>query len=263
MSKYHRVNLVATIAVPLLAISVFAYATDLNSPWAYFESVQAFLIGPPVATPSTLASKPDLDGDSASRLKLTAADQFFAGDGSSLTTAKWGATAAGPFTSTFTIGNVANFAIVDGTGTGASGISVSGINATENFTLNSPTGTMTTGGTVATVNVSNGKTLNLGNLGFSAATGTGLIKSGSGTFLTSGGMYSGGFTLNQVTLVPSSVNAMGAGGSLTINGGTVAANGLFDFSSKYAGGITVGGDFQLGALSANIPLSSDSANLTF
>ena len=39
------------------------------------------------------------------------ADQFFAGDGSGLTASKWAATSAGPFTSAFTSGNVANFAI--------------------------------------------------------------------------------------------------------------------------------------------------------
>src|SRR4051812_13718007 len=64
------------------------------------------------------------------------ADQFFAGDGSALTASKWAATSAGPFTSAFTAGNVANFATANGTGTGAS-ITVGGINATENFTLSS------------------------------------------------------------------------------------------------------------------------------
>src|SRR5204863_2194947 len=60
------------------------------------------------------------------------ATQFFACDGTALSSAKWAATAAGPFTSPFTNGNVANFAIPHVTGTGG-GITVGGINASENF----------------------------------------------------------------------------------------------------------------------------------
>jgi len=78
---------------------------------------------------------------------LNAANQFFAGDGSALSASKWASTSAGPFTSAFTANNVANFATVDGTGTGAT-LTFGGFNATENFTLT------TAGGTIG--NVSNG-----------------------------------------------------------------------------------------------------------
>src|SRR5437870_993765 len=70
-----------------------------------------------------------------------AADQFFAGDGSALSAAKWAPTNAGPFTSAFTAGNVANFGIVNGTGTGAA-LVLGGVTATENFTLTPATGTL-------------------------------------------------------------------------------------------------------------------------
>src|SRR5436190_13110504 len=80
--------------------------------------------------------------------RAQAADQFFAGDGTGLATAKWGPD-GGPFTSTFTAGNVANFRVVAGTGTGGT-ISVGGINVIESFTITAASGTI--GGTAAAVN---------------------------------------------------------------------------------------------------------------
>ena len=56
---------------------------------------------------------------------------------------------------------------------------------------------------------------------------------------------------------------MGAASSLTINGGTIACSATRDFSGKYTSGITVGGDFQLGALATAVAISSSTANLTF
>ena len=192
------------------------------------------------------------------------ADQFFAGDGTALNTAKWAATAAGPFTSAFTAGNVANFAVVNGTGTGAT-ITFGGIVATENFTITTVGGTIGTGGTVATVSVATGKTLDFNSNSFSTAAGTGFIKSGDGVLALGGGTYLGGFTMNAGALIARGVNAMGGGAtnSLTINAGIIAANATRDFSAKYGAGITVGGDFQIGALSSAIPISSSTANLTF
>lgn len=193
-----------------------------------------------------------------------ASDQFFDGSTTNaLTASKWAATNAGPFTSAFTAGNTANFATVNGTGSGAGGISVGGIVATENFTFSVPTGTLATGGTVAPVTVSAGKTLNLGALALSTAAGTGFTKNGAGAFLTGGGAFTGGFTMNLGTLVAGGVNAMGAGGALTINGGSIAGSANRDFTGKYTSGITVGGDFQLGELSTNVASSLSTANLTF
>src|SRR5207253_9924431 len=65
-----------------------------------------------------------------------AVDQFFAGDGSALDANKWAATSAGPFILPFVVGNVANFATVNGTGNGpAATITFGGITATGNFTI--------------------------------------------------------------------------------------------------------------------------------
>src|SRR5262249_32862084 len=64
-----------------------------------------------------------------------ASDQFFDGSTTNaLTASKWAATNAGPFTSAFVSGNTAVFATVNGTGSGAGGISVGGIRSEENFT---------------------------------------------------------------------------------------------------------------------------------
>ncbi|MEO5915947.1 MAG: autotransporter-associated beta strand repeat-containing protein [Luteolibacter sp.] len=193
-----------------------------------------------------------------------AADQYFDGTATNaLTAAKWAGTNSGPFTGTFTTGNTAVFATVNGTGTGAGGITVAGIRAEENFILNSPSGTLATGGTVATVDVFTGKILDLGSLSISTAAGTGFIKNGNGAYASAGGSFTGGFTLNAGTVILRGVNAMGAGGALTLNGGTVAGSATRDLTGKYTGGIVVGGNVQFGELAANLSLASDTGNLTF
>ncbi|MBI1763003.1 MAG: hypothetical protein HYR56_16370, partial [Acidobacteria bacterium] len=196
---------------------------------------------------------------------VLAADQFFAGDGSALTAAKWGTTAGGPFTSAFTSGNVANFATVNGTGTGGS-ITVGGITATENFTLTAISGTITNlSNGVIPINVSAGKTLDFSTQAFTTSATAGYNFTGPGVLALGGGTYGGGFTINSGTLVARGVNAMGGNatpGGLTINGGTIAGSANRDFSGKYSG-ITVGGNFQLGELVTNVASSSSAANLTF
>lgn len=191
------------------------------------------------------------------------ANQFFAGDGSVLSDTKWAPTNAGPFTSSFVTGNTANFAIPDGIAAGGT-ITVAGINATENFTITSAGGRI--GGTAATVNpitVSAGKTFDAGTQPWSNVASVGFSLNGPGVFATFGGPFGGGFVLNSGTLVARGTNAMGSGGSLIINGGTIAGAASANFSGKYPGGIAVNGNFQLGALTATVPVSSSSADLTF
>ena len=77
---------------------------------------------------------------------------------------------------------------------------------------------------MAGITVASGKNLNFGTQGFSTAAGTGLIKNGDGILTLAGGTYTGGFTLNSGTVAIAGVNAMGAGGALTINGGTIRSN---------------------------------------
>lgn len=181
-------------------------------------------------------------------------------------TARWNNTTdAAPYTSTYTAGNAVQF--TSGTysfaGMGAS-INVGNVTLANNVTVNfaSIGSTYGTGGNVRTITTGTGALFDLNSNSVSTTAGTGFIKNGSGTWALAGAAYTGGFTLNQGTLIARGVNAMGAGGSLTINGGAIGANATRNLSGKYTG-ITVGGDFQLGVLASAVAIASDAANLTF
>jgi autotransporter-associated beta strand protein len=150
--------------------------------------------------------------------------------------------------------NVSNSLITGSTAQFAS------LTANQNVTFTAA-GTLGTGGTVASVTVASGMLLNMGSQAISTAAGTGFIKNGLGSWQLAGAAFAGGFTLNAGNLLAGGVNAMGAG-ALTVNGGTIAGTATRDFSGKYTS-FTVGGDFQLGALNANVAGASDAANLTF
>ena len=173
---------------------------------------------------------------------------------------RWGTVDGGPYSTTWVSGSAAVFNVPSSTITGAT-TQFSSITANENVLI-TPTGTLGTGGTVASITVASGKTLDFNGQGMSTTVGTGFIKYGEGVLAFSGGNYSGGFTLNTGTVIVRSVNAMGSGtvNTLTINGGIIAAIVNKDLSDKYGGGITIGGDFTIGATTG---LASSSANLTF
>lgn len=162
-------------------------------------------------------------------------------------------------TNAFTTGRIVYLCTPNGTGSGAMGITIGGIIATENYTHSSPTGTLATGGTVATIDVASGKTVDLAGTAISTAAGTGFIKAGLGIYASAGGAFTGGFTVNAGMVVAKGVNVMGAGGVLTINGGTIAGSATRDFTGKYSN-IVVNGDFTLG--SSTTP-ALGTANLTF
>src|SRR3982751_300971 len=121
MSKYTCARVCIGAVVGLLSIGTFFIVAQLNeaaaqiikSPVAFIRSEFAF-----GAQPHEISSLPSV-------ILIPQSDQFFAGDGSALSALKWGP-AGGPFTSAFTTGNVANFAVANGTGTGGS-ITVGGI----------------------------------------------------------------------------------------------------------------------------------------
>ena len=123
--------------------------------------------------------------------------------------------------------------------------------------------TYATGGNVQTVDVASGGVYDLGSQAISTAAGTGFLKTGAGVFALGGATYAGGFTLNAGTVILRGVNAMGSGGALALNGGAVAGSSNRDLTSKYAGGITIGGNVQFGEFSTNVALANDTANLTF
>lgn len=81
-----------------------------------------------------------------------------------------------------------------------------------------------------------------------------------------GGAYNGGFTLNAGTVIARGVDAFGANTSnvLTLNGGTVASNATRSFATtKFGGGIVVGGNVQFGELATNVSIASSTASLSF
>lgn len=179
----------------------------------------------------------------------------------------WSTNPAGPYTSAFSTaggGGVMNFDNAGTQAAGANSIVAAGISATQNFSLTgAPTGTLSNqGNLVIPVNVASGATLDFGSLAFTTSGTAGYNFTGPGTLALLGGAYGGGFTINSGTLIVRGVNAMGsnATNTLTINGGIIAGNANRDLSSKFGAGITVGGDFTLGASAG---LASATATLTF
>ena len=197
-----------------------------------------------------------------------AAEQYFAGDGSLFTASKYSTSPTGPFTSAFTSGNVIGFGVANGTGTGGT-VTVGGFDALQSFTLTAVTGTISNvNNGVVNISVAAGMTLDFSTESFTTSATAGYTYSGNttGVLALAGGAYGGGFTLNSGTVILRGVNALGgaATNTLTINGGIIAAsNSSRDLTGKYGGGITIGGDFQLGALAANSPLANDTGSLTF
>lgn len=183
-------------------------------------------------------------------------------------TSRWNNSADGPaYTSAYTANNSVSFtsgtySFVGGMG-GA--INVGNITVANGVTVtfSSVAGTFQTAGNVRTIDVGSGGMLDFSTQNFSTAAGVGFIKNGVGVLALAGNTYTGGFTLNSGTVILRGVNAMGAGGALTLNGGTVAANATRDLTGKYAGGITIGGDVQFGEMSTNVSLANSTANLTF
>jgi autotransporter-associated beta strand protein len=178
----------------------------------------------------------------------------------------WGSSAAGPFTSAWVSGSDANFVDNGGIALALTGVTTNfaSITADESVTVTAG-GTLGTGGTVASVTVASGKTLNFQGQALSTAPGTGFIKNGLGTWsLANSNAYLGGFTLNAGTVAVGGINAMGAGGTLTINGGTIrsTATTAHDLTGKYTS-ITIGGDFTLGDSTNNglLTFATTSVNL--
>jgi autotransporter-associated beta strand protein len=170
----------------------------------------------------------------------------------------WSTTGSVPFSSPWVANSAAVFNVENSLITGAT-VAFSSITANENVTFTSISGTIGTGGTVANINVASGKLFDFGTQAISTASGTGFVKDGAGSLSLGGGTYSGGFTLNSGTVILRGANAMGAGGTLTINGGTIAGSATRDLTGKYTS-ITVGGNFTLGS---SVSPAASSASLTF
>lgn len=186
------------------------------------------------------------------------------GVGATLTSANWGSTSAGPFTSLWAnssdVSFTANSAI-----TNVTNIPVGNWTIAPSVTVTLTTaGTYSTGAGVRTFDIGTGGLLTWNGQGVSTTAGTGFIKNGLGTWNIGGqgNTYPGGFTLNAGTVIVGGVNALGSGGALALNGGILAPNSsnARTFTGKFAGGISVGGDFQFGDA---VNVAAGTGNLTF
>jgi autotransporter-associated beta strand protein len=198
----------------------------------------------------------------ASGASANAQTQNYFGTTGTLSGNVWSTNLAGPYTSALdsTGGAIINFGNAAPSITGAS-IIVAGINATANATFSAVGGTISNeGDAVIPIDVATGTTLDFSTQSFTSSATAGYTKTGAGVVALAGNTYGGGFTLNAGTIILRGINAMGAGGTLTINGGTIAGNATRDLSGKYAGGIAIGGDFTFGATTG---LAVSNANLTF
>jgi autotransporter-associated beta strand protein len=190
-----------------------------------------------------------------------AANQFWNTNGTpaNWTANNWGTSAAGPFTNGWTNNNDANFTANSAVNF-ITNTQVGNINVTNGSTVTvTPAGTLSTNGNVRTFDVGAGSILDFSSQSMSTAAGTGFIKSGAGTYFTSNvSAYTGGFTLNNGIIILGGVSAMGSGGPLTINGGTLAANATRTFTGKFTS-FNIGGDFTMGAVTTGVGSGNGSA----
>ena len=173
----------------------------------------------------------------------------------SWTSATWATLPGGTYDQAWVSGSDVTFEDNGGTALTITGATTqfASITANENVTVTA-SGTLGTSGTVATVDVATGKSLNFAGQALSTAAGTGFIKNGAGTWtLSNGNQYPGGFTLNAGTVAVGGVNALGDGGTLTINGGTIrsATTAARNLADKYDLGIVIGGNVTLGDATNN------------
>ncbi len=195
------------------------------------------------------------------------AAQFWNTNGVSATwtATNWGANAAGPFTSGWVANNDANFT-ANSLVSFVSNTQVGNITVTNGSNVRlTASGTFSTNGNVRTWDVGSGAILDFAGQLISTAAGTGIIKNGPGIYFSSNGnSYPGGFTLNDGTVIIGGVNALGNGGSLTINGGMLSANASRNITPRYSA-FSWGGNFTIGGVTTNVASGNavSAANITF
>ena len=182
------------------------------------------------------------------------------------TAGRWSPISSGPFSSNYVSGSNTSFTTAGTytfdrlvtTGSATLGNITTAANVNISFTTSSGQ-TLNfggAGGAVRTIDLGAGSTVDFGSIAM--VVGNGITKNGAGTLALTGGGYTGGFTLNAGNVIARGANAFGTG-ALTINGGAIGSVSNF-VSPTRAGGITVGGDFQVGI--ADSP-ASNTANMTF
>ena len=193
---------------------------------------------------------------------LAQTSKYFNGAGIWTDPNKWSLTSGGTYNQTWANNDLAVFDVANSNISFAT-TGVTSIIANENVSF-TPSGIMSTNGSLLPISVATGKVLNLNGQVLSSNIGTGIIKNGNGMLdlgSPSSG-YPGGFVLHQGTVKVASVNALGDGGSLNLDGGvlTPSISANLSFTNKFPGGISFGGNIQFGD---HLNVNSGSADMVF
>ena len=149
---------------------------------------------------------------------------------------------------TFAASGTYTFGRLVATGSATLGNITTGTGVFISFSDTATGNVMNLGGAVKTFDFGAGSVVNFG--GITSAGANGIIKTGAGTMMFQGSSYTGGFTLGTSgsvggTFIARSNNALSTG-AITIYNGTIGGTQSFTSPAR-SGGITVGGDFTIGA----------------
>ncbi len=149
---------------------------------------------------------------------------------------------------TFAASGTYTFGRLSATSSGTLGNITTGTDVFISFSDTTAGNVMSFGNAVKTFDFGAGSVVNFG--GITSAGSNGIIKTGAGTMMFQGSSYTGGFTLGTSgsvggTFIARSNNALSTG-AITIYSGTIGGIQNFTSGSRSAG-ITVGGDFTIGA----------------
>jgi len=159
------------------------------------------------------------------------------------TNATWSTNPTGPFTTAWTDNSNVIFN-ASSTLTFAT-CSIGNLTLPDGITVTiTKAGTLKTNNQVRTITIGAGSTLTWTAQSVSSNSTTGFIKNGAGIWNigAQGNEYSGGFTINDGTVIATGAKSFGGGGSLlTINGGTLQISG----GTTHLNNICIGGNFTL------------------
>ena len=184
---------------------------------------------------------------------------------------RWSTNSAGPYVSyynsgfntSFTTAGTYTFAKLVDSGSANLGTITTGTGVNIRFT-DSTSQTLNfggAGGQVKTLDFGAGSVVDFGSI--RTVAGNGINKSGAGTLMLTGGLYTGGFTLNAGNVLARSGTAFG-NGNIVINGGAIGATQSTTLYQRNSGKtITVNGDFQLGTSGTFNGAATDGFNIAF
>ena len=165
------------------------------------------------------------------------------GTSANWTDANWGVSASGPYNNAWILNSDVVF--IENSSVTFATTSIGNITVSDGKSVTiTQAGTLKTNNQVRTINIGSGSSLIWTGQSISTTSGTGFIKNGSGTWNIGAqpNDYTGGFTLNDGTVIVTGGKSFGGANSLlTINGGTINITG----GTTHSNNINIGGDFTL------------------